>query len=533
MIDPRLFELERALAFERLLTSLSAAFVQAPAALIDGHVIDALKSVGESLDLDRAQIGQTASGGLEVTHQWTRDEAWRVPPFLPAAAVPSVTARLSRGEATIASRMTDIPFDADREFIAKFGTRSVAVLPMTVDGRFVGAATFGAIREERHWTPDVIGRLQLIVDIIGSALARKAADLELSAALVENEQLRRRLERENTYLQEELEAVQDFGEIVGRSSALRAVLHKVDQVAATDAPVLLLGETGTGKELMARAIHLRSGRSSRPLIAVNCAALPTSLIESELFGHEKGAFTGAAEARAGRFEIADGSTLFLDEIGDLDPALQVKLLRALQEGEITRLGSSVARKVNVRIIAATNRNLDQAMDDRRFREDLYYRLSVFPIEVPPLRDRRDDIPLLIWHFIQSRQRALGRRIQSVPGSTMETMLSYDWPGNVRELQNMVERALILSTGSVLALEEAFGRPAVGRSGTERVHPPAVNEQRAVESLADAERAHIVSVLRQCMWRIEGAGQAAARLELRPSTLRNRMRKLGIRRPTSG
>jgi transcriptional regulator with GAF, ATPase, and Fis domain len=257
------------------------------------------------------------------------------------------------------------------------------------------------------------------------------------------------------------------------------------------------------------------------------------LIESELFGHEKGAVTGAAEARAGRFEIADGSTLFLDEIGDLDPALQVKLLRALQEGEITRLGSSVARKVNVRIIAATNRNLDQAMDDRRFREDLYYRLSVFPIEVPPLRDRRDDIPLLIWHFIQSRQRALGRRIQSVPGSTMETMLSYDWPGNVRELQNMVERALILSTGSVLALEEAFGRPAVGRSGTERVHPPAVNEQRAVESLADAERAHIVSVLRQCMWRIEGAGQAAARLELRPSTLRNRMRKLGIRRPTSG
>jgi transcriptional regulator with GAF, ATPase, and Fis domain len=523
---------ERALAFERLVANLSATFVHAPAARVDAHVIDAIKAVGEFLDLDRAQVGQTASGGLGVTHQWTRDEAWRVPPFMPAQAVPAVADRLRRGVATIASRMSEIPFAADREFIARFGTRSVAIFPIIIDGRFVGGVTFGTIRREQEWTPEVIGRLQLIVEIIGSALARKAADLELRAALTENERLRGNLERENVYLQEELAATQDLHEIVGRSPALRAVLHKVDQVAATDASVLILGETGTGKELIARALHAQSGRSHRPLIAVNCAALPPSLIESELFGHEKGAFTGATQTRAGRFEIADGSTLFLDEIGDLDPALQAKLLRALQDGEITRLGASVARKVSVRVIAASNRDLVKAMDEGRFRDDLYYRLSVFPIEVPPLRERRADIPLLVWHFIQSRQRALGRDIKSVPEATMDALVAYDWPGNVRELQNIIERALILSTGPVLRLDEAFSRPRTGRSGVQRPQAPALNEEPA-ETLADAERAHIESVLRRCAWRIEGAGQAAARLGLRPSTLRNRMRKLGIRRPASG
>ena len=404
---------------------------------------------------------------------------------------------------------------------------------MVVDGRFVGGATFGAIRREQEWTPDVIGRLQLIVDIIGGALARKAADVALRATLAENEELRRRLEGENVYLKERLEAAQDLGEIVGRSAALRAVLHKAEQVAATDAPVLLLGETGTGKELIARAIHLRSGRGGRPLIAVNCAALPPSLIESELFGHEKGAFTGATHARAGRFELADGSTLFLDEIGDLDPALQGKLLRALQDGEITRLGASVARKVSVRVIAATNRDLAKSMDEGRFREDLYYRLSVFPIDVPPLRDRREDIPLLVWHFIQSRQRALGRDIKSVPEATMEALAAYDWPGNIRELQNIIDRALILTTGSVLRLDEAFGRPRRARGQSHHVPAPADKQSSAVDTLADAERAHIESVLRKCGWTIEGAGQAADRLGLRPSTLRNRMRKLGISRRETG
>jgi transcriptional regulator with GAF, ATPase, and Fis domain len=256
---------------------------------------------------------------------------------------------------------------------------------------------------------------------------------------------------------------------------------------------------------------------------VNCAALPPSLIESELFGHEKGAFTGATQARQGRFELADGGTLFLDEIGDLEPALQAKLLRTLQGGEIERVGSSRPHKVDVRVIAATNRDLGTAMDEGRFRADLYYRLSVFPIEMPALRERRDDIPLLVWHFIQSRQRELGRLIKDIPKAAMDMLVAYDWPGNVRELQNVIDRALILSTGSTLRIEEALGigggaRGARGRAGA------------VVEELSAAERAHIIAVLDRCGWAIQGPGKAADRLGLRPSTLRNRMRKLGIRRP---
>jgi transcriptional regulator with GAF, ATPase, and Fis domain len=309
---------------------------------------------------------------------------------------------------------------------------------------------------------------------------------------------------------------------VGRSASLLATLRRVNQVAGTDATVLLLGETGTGKELLARAIHARSQRHRGPLIAINCAALPSTLIESELFGHEKGAFTGATHAKAGRFELADGGTLFLDEIGDLEPVLQTKLLRVLQEGEIERLGSTGTRKVNIRVVAATNRDLDQAIREGRFRTDLYYRLSVFPITVPPLRHRREDIPLLVWYLINLRQRALGRDIKEVPQAAMDALAAYDWPGNVRELQNVIERALILSRGPVLRIDEALA-PVIT---PERAHP----ERAAGESLRESEIAHIVEVLERCHWVIEGPGQAAERLGLRPSTLRYRMKTLEIRRP---
>jgi transcriptional regulator with GAF, ATPase, and Fis domain len=285
---------------------------------------------------------------------------------------------------------------------------------------------------------------------------------------------------------------------------------------------LLLGETGVGKELIARAIHAQSRRRDRPFIAVNCAALPAPLIESELFGYEKGAFTGASQAKPGRFELADRGTLLLDEIGDLDPALQSKLLRVVEDGQIQRLGSTVIRKVDVRIIAATNRELLREIREGRFRSDLYYRLGVFPIEVAPLRDRREDIPLLVWHFIQSRQRALGRRIRKISKTAMAALQAYDWPGNVRELQNVIDRALILSRGSVLRLEEAFR--AVPAGGAEPGRRP------SAQSLRDVERAHILKVLEGCRWTIEGRGQAAERLGLNPSTLRNRIRKLGLKRP---
>jgi transcriptional regulator with GAF, ATPase, and Fis domain len=344
----------------------------------------------------------------------------------------------------------------------------------------------------------------------------------LCAAPAGEERLHERLRTETAGIHAEFVEVREFDEIVGRSPALRRVVERLRQVADTSAPVLLLGETGTGKELMARVLHAHSPRHNQPFIAVNCAALPATLIASELFGHEKGAFTGATQGRPGRFELADQGTLLLDEIGELEPNLQTALLRVLENGEIQRLGSTVTRKVDVRIIAATNRNLHRDVRDGRFRSDLYYRLSVFPIETPPLRDRREDIPLLVWHFIQSRQRSLGRTIQKIPKAAMAALEAYDWPGNVRELQNVIERALILSRGPVLRLDEALGSMALDCDRAEL--------RGSTDSLEDTVRAHIVRVLEQCRWTIEGRGQAAERLDLNPSTLRNRMRKLGIARP---
>jgi PAS domain S-box-containing protein len=333
--------------------------------------------------------------------------------------------------------------------------------------------------------------------------------------------LKDRLEAENIYLQEEIRSAHGFENIVGDSVALNEVLHKVDQVADTDATVLLLGETGTGKELIAHAIHARSRRKNHPLIKVDCAALPATLIESELFGHEKGAFTGAVSRRAGRFEVADGGTLFLDEIGDLPHDLQSNLLRVLQDGEFERLGSTRTQKVDVRVIAATNRNLREQVASGRFRSDLYYRLLVFPIEIPPLRERREDIPLLIWHFIVEWQARMGKKIDHIPRRTMDRLVKYAWPGNVRELCNVVERALILSPGPTLQVEESLGPPALATVGA---------ASSDAQNLAHVERAHIQSVLEECGWKVKGTGNAADRLGLNPSTLRSRMKKLGIARP---
>ena len=381
------------------------------------------------------------------------------------------------------------------------------------------------------------GRLPRLAGAIQDVTDRKHAEAALKAALAEITRLKVRLETENLYLQDEIKSAHDFEEIVGQSAAIRMTLHKVEQVAGTDASVLLLGETGTGKELLARSIHARSARRHHPLVKVNCAALPSSLIESELFGHVKGAFTGALSDRIGRFELADGGTLFLDEIGELKPELQVKLLRVLQDGEFERIGSTETQRVDVRLIAATNRELHKAMDEGSFRPDLYYRLSVFPVEVPPLRARRDDIPLLVWHFIAQKQRQLGKSISSVPCETMEELVRYNWPGNVRELENVIERAMILTRGEALLLAESLGPAARGRPAETGLQPcadwPVVArpaESSGLQSMDEVERAHLVSVLEQCDWRIKGAGNAASLLGLAPNTLRARMRKLGILRP---
>ena len=340
-----------------------------------------------------------------------------------------------------------------------------------------------------------------------------------------------RLEAQNTYLIEEIKETHNFEEIVGQSRTLAEVIEKVKLVASTDSSVLILGETGTGKELVARAVHSNSERRNRPLVKVNCAALPAGLIESELFGHEKGAFTGATDRRIGRFELAHGGTIFLDEIGDMPPDVQVKLLRVLQEHEFERVGGSNLIKVDVRVIAATNRELLRSVAEGTFRQDLYYRLNVFPVQLPPLRERREDIPPLVHYFVRRFSLKIGRKITRIQRETMERLASYAWPGNVRELENVIERAVILSRG--IELEVALDvLPEITKAGAPR---PAVEEKRpevpSPDSIDQVERNHILEVLMRTNWRIEGPEGAAALLNLNPSTLRSRMKKLGVQRST--
>ncbi len=333
---------------------------------------------------------------------------------------------------------------------------------------------------------------------------------------------RARLHQQNLYLQEEIKAAHNFEEIIGRSPALLAVIDQIGRVATTDATVLINGETGTGKELIARAIHSTSRRASKPLIKINCAALPVGLVESELFGHEKGAFTGAIARRIGRFELSHGGTLFLDEIGELPLETQVKLLRVLQEREFDRVGGSTPIRVDVRIIAATNRDLLKALREKTFREDLYYRLTVFPIQVPPLRNRAGDIPLLVQYFLDKFAARIGKRIEGVGPETMRRLVAYPWPGNVRELENVLERAVILATAPTLEI----GLDVFGSTIPEPEREAGTGARLA---LHDVERDHILAILRQTDWVVEGPRGAAVLLGMHPNTLRSRLKKLGLSR----
>jgi PAS domain S-box-containing protein len=348
---------------------------------------------------------------------------------------------------------------------------------------------------------------------------RKRAEESLQSAFAEIEQLKNRLQAENIYLRQEVARKHNFGEIIGQSSALSYVLFRVEQVAPQDATVLLLGETGTGKGVVAGAIHRRSARKDRPMITVNCTSLPANLIEAELFGRERGAFTGAHDRQIGRFELADGGTIFLDEIGDVPLELQSKLLRVIQNGEFERLGSSRTIKVNVRIIAATNRNLEEGIRGGTFREDLFYRLNVFPITMPPLRQRPEDIPLLVTHFVAKFNKKMGRKIETVAKDTMTALQEYHWPGNVRELESVIERAIITSPGIALQVLDRF----------DTFRKPEEPTGQEIKVLADLEQHHIIQVLQKTGWRVEGKNGAALLLGMHPSTLRARMRKFGIRR----
>ena len=403
------------------------------------------------------------------------------------------------------------------------GVRSYVIVPMIVRGRTIGTFAVASTRAGQYDD----GHVTFVQDVANQA----ALALENMLAYEEIAALKARLERENAYLQEEIHREHNFAEMVGSSGALQSVLARIAQVAPTDSTVLICGETGTGKELIARAVHSRSPRKSRPLVKVNCSAISAGLVESELFGHVKGAFTGALERRIGRFELADGGSIFLDEVGDLPLETQVKLLRVLQEREFEPVGSNTTRQVDVRVIAATNRPLPKAIAEGRFRADLYYRLNVVPIDVPPLRERRADVPDLVRFFVAQYSRRFAKPVEDVSEATMLRFMTYDWPGNVRELQNLIERAVVLATGPTLDIDPAAGASALAQSAPVVVGDTVPSDADGLaEVLEAAERAHIVAALERSGGVIEGARGAARRLKMHPNTLRSRIEKLGLKRP---
>src|SRR3984957_20182185 len=399
------------------------------------------------------------------------------------------------------------------------GLKSFCFLPLISRNRAIGVLVLGRLRDDAFREGDIIFLSQVANQI---ALA-----VENALAYREIRELKEQLSKEKLYLEDEIRTEMNFAQVIGNSTSLRKVLKHVETVAPTDSTVLIYGETGTGKELIARGIHDLSPRRSKPFVKLNCAAIPTGLLESELFGHEKGAFTGAIAQRIGRFEVADGGTIFLDEIGEIPLELQTKLLRVLQEREFERLGSSRTLRTDARLIAATNRDLEEMVSDHEFRADLFYRLNVFPIQVPPLRDRRDDIPLLVRHFARQFARRMNRAIDTIPSETMNVLVAYHWPGNIRELQNLVERAVILSTGPVLNVPlndlRSQAQPVVP------ANPPANGKARKIETLEEVERRHVLETLAATDWVVGGPKGAAVLLGLKRSTLQVRMEKLGIRR----
>ncbi len=515
----RIRELGSELGFEKLSSRLLGTFINLPTAQMDGEIANALEQIVGVFGTNRAilcEIDSSMSNPI-VPHRWD----W---PGIPHSreiakdSLPWLYDRILKGEITELSRPEELPKEAvaELEFMKSAGLRSALVIPLLIDGKLIGCLATSSYRKRIPWDTVLISRFQQVGNIFANALTRRRNDEKLQAAFSQISDLKERLERENTYLREEIEFEHSHTTtVIGQSIAIRSVLKKAEQVASTDSVVLLSGETGAGKELIARTIHELSKRKDKAMVKVNCAAMPATLIESELFGREKGAYTGALSREIGRFELANGSTIFLDEIGELPTELQAKFLRVLQDGEFERLGSSKTMQVDARVIAATNRDLQVAIKDGKFREDLYYRLSVFPIDIPPLRERREDLLAITWHLLKDLCKRMGRNVERIDPATLKAFLAYSWPGNVRELRNVIERYLILNPGPVFRAEV----PGSDES------PPL-----AGQNLDEVERRHIQQVLQKTRWRIRGKGGAAETLGLKPTTLEARMKKLGITRP---
>ena len=404
------------------------------------------------------------------------------------------------------------------------GVKSICFIPLVNRGRALGDLMIVRLTEGTFTAEDV--------DFLSQAAGQIAIAIENALAYREISELKDKLAQEKLYLEEEIRSEMNFAEIVGKSSALRKVLKRVETVAPTDSTVLIYGETGAGKELIARAIHDLSPRESKAFVKLNCAAIPTGLLESELFGHERGAFTGAIAQRIGRFEVANGGTIFLDEIGEIPLELQTKLLRVLQEREFERLGSSRTLRTDARLIAATNRDLEAMVAEQKFRSDLFFRLNVFPIEVPPLRERHGDIPLLVRHFAQQFSKRMNKTIDTISSATMDALSRYHWPGNIRELQNVIERAVITSTGPVLKVDVADLKISRSSSPAEKSSAQGSTNDGLRGVLEETERQQILKALKQSNWVVAGSKGAAAKLGMKRSTLQLRMSKLGISRHSS-
>jgi transcriptional regulator with GAF, ATPase, and Fis domain len=514
--------------FEQLAVGVSSSFTMLQAGDVDDTLARALREIAEAFGADECTLltfGEHLPA--QVVHSWAA---------LPATAfgedevtgMPWLIQRLARNAVVAVTPLSEWPQAAakDRAHAERTGLSARLAVPVVVGARVTYALMVASRRRSEVWQTVEIDRLRMVGELIGGGLERVRQEEALRVGRTKSAPFGAAPSRDKVAGEDARHADQ-ADPIVGSSLALNEALARLTQVAPFDATVLLLGETGTGKELFARVLHERGPRRDQVLVRVNCAALPATLIESELFGHERGAFTGASAMRQGRFELADGGTIFLDEVGDLAPELQTKLLRVLQEGEFERVGSSKTRRVNVRVIAATHVDLEKAVADGRFRSDLYYRLSVFPIALPPLRDRPQDIPDLVWSLIHRRQRDVGRSITCVPASVMETLQQYDWPGNVRELENVIVRAMICSVDGTLQLD----RPRAADLRSRRL-------ESSSDTLDAVQRLHIERVLRECGGRINGVGNAAVRLAVHPNTLRSRIKKLGViiphrRGPSSG
>lgn len=512
---------EERLKFEALLSALSAEFINMDVSEVDSRVVQGLKRVHEFLGYDRVTIWQFSpvDGRCYLSYSHSATDIMQPPPVIDDI-IPVWVNIARQGEMFMVDDVEALPdkFWREKKYSKdQGGIKSMFYIPLRVGAEVHGLISVVSYRRKSHWIDVFVQRLRLLGEIFANAIERKRIDQKMQQAFAEIEQLRDRLQAENLFLRDQIDIELGHEEIIGESDGIRRVLRQIKQVAVTGSTVLIQGETGTGKELLARAIHNQSARRDRPMIKLNCAALPATLIESELFGREKGAYTGATNRQIGRFEAADGSTIFLDEIGELPLELQSKLLRVLQEGQFERLGSNTPVSVDVRVIAATNRDMVQFVKSGRFREDLYYRLNVFPVNLPPLRERKEDIPLLIWSMVKEFEKAFGKTIESISKKNLEALKCYSWPGNVREMRNLIERAMILTDGPTLVIEIP---------GNNTCDPSM--ESYALKSI---ERQHIITVLEKTGWRVRGANGAAALLELPPSTLESKMKKLAICRKT--